>query len=315
MSNSSNFSNSGGYPVTSPSQSSPPQHASFITVQSPPQSQQQQQQQQYVQLINPGGQIFLQPGQLPFPPMSPGSGQPQWVQLAPQQQQQQHNGQPVFINLPQQPWAASPTYQQQGGQFVLYATPQQQQQQQTSHTSSILPERPEYHRSAQSLSKKKSQPLIKPRRGHFGPEAIFHEILRSKGCTYVPFPGPDDGILRPPPPRMKRSEAHDTPLYGLFFGQIDFECSFSVLQWMIEVTTNPSVTPVSIKRKGAGCAMVYFSGPEEAVRVRDLNGRILFDYNGIWYAGTDAAKEELAAYTKSIPKPTRLPGECVVIRD
>jgi hypothetical protein len=107
------------------------------------------------------------------------------------------------------------------------------------------------------------------------------------------------------PPRIKPVDAVDPRISGhcLFVGHLKFETAPADIRWLLKRLCG--VTALSAEVRGSGCCMVHLATEADEDAVRTLNGRVLFDHDGVWFANDAAATSVLADYV-DVVLPRRL---------
>lgn len=120
------------------------------------------------------------------------------------------------------------------------------------------------------------------------------------------------------PPAIAPTDVEQpTSARGLFIGHLRFETTAAEVRWLIKKLCG--VNPLRADIRGNGCCVVYLATEADALAVRGLSRRVLFDHNGFWFARTADAVDTLLQYVEhEIPKKKkslRLPRDAVVVEE
>jgi hypothetical protein len=156
------------------------------------------------------------------------------------------------------------------------------------------------------------------------PTPPFHDVLLA-ATEHGKFLGQSLELVLPPriKPVDNYAEAPSSE-FCLFIGHMRFETTPADVRWLLKRLCG--VTALRAEIRGAGCCMVHLASDTDVESVRALNGRVLFDHDGVWFARDDAAVSLLAGYVERIlprlsgkhgsQRPSlRLPRDTLVVEE
>lgn len=104
---------------------------------------------------------------------------------------------------------------------------------------------------------------------------------------------------------------HPYELPTLFFGQLKYEVTPPQLAEIVEHFAG--VKPLRVEYRPKGCAMLFLKSQDDAAAVMQLHKRLLFDYNGVWFAADDTQRFALEEAARV--RLERLPNDCVSVEE
>jgi RNA recognition motif-containing protein len=104
---------------------------------------------------------------------------------------------------------------------------------------------------------------------------------------------------------------HPYELPTLFVGQLKYEITPTQLAHVVEHFSG--VKPLRVEYRPKGCAMLFLKSREDAASVMQLHKRLLFDYNGVWFAADESQRAALDEAARI--RLERLPNDCVSVEE
>lgn len=201
-----------------------------------------------------------------------------------------------------------------------------------SNNSSYSQSYPHYHHPGNSLQS--YQPMMVPaaqatsQTSHPPPYISFptaplspgnvHHNALSEVCTFVSIPAGRREVVVAEDTNgltelLMRNAAPPRPL---FIGQCRFELSAGELEWLLERLLG--VRALKIEPRGPGCFVVVLRDDASSTKVLQLHRCILFDHDGVWWAPTPAAQQQLEVYVREFlsgqySRRSRLPRDTMIV--
>ncbi|CUG94132.1 Hypothetical protein, putative [Bodo saltans] len=104
---------------------------------------------------------------------------------------------------------------------------------------------------------------------------------------------------------------HPYELPTLFVGQLKYEITPTQLAQIVEHFSG--VRPLRVEYRPKGCAMLFLKSRGDAGAVMQLHKRLLFDYNGVWFAADESQRAALDEAARV--RLERLPNDCVSVEE